>query len=276
MQFLPFNEPFDLKLTLKCAQGHRWLRERKVPGWYSSIIDGQLVQIRQIGGLNGNMEFRSAANSQWIRDKLHWQFRLDDDLSLIYGELCRDEKMRALIEYYPGLRVMRVDSWECLAFFLLAVNTGIKPTHGRMEQIACTFAQGAALANGRYPFPKPVDLLANAPDGLTKLNRLRLGLEKGARLYQAAQDVNRSGEVTRQLMEKLYGAGPKTENCVALFSLGEPDAFPIDTHIREAWKWLYGLSCTSTRGQARFGKHAGYASQFLFIHRYETNLEWST
>ena len=32
MNILPFNEPFDLKLTLKCGQGHRWLKEPENPG----------------------------------------------------------------------------------------------------------------------------------------------------------------------------------------------------------------------------------------------------
>ena len=298
MNILPFNEPFDLKLTLKCGQGHRWLKEPENPGWYSSVICGQHMRIRQIGGLNGDIEFGSAANSQWVRDKLHWQFGLDDDILAIYGELSRDGKIRALIECYPGLRVMRVDPWECLMFFMMSNNASVQVIHGRMEKLANVF--GTVLPNSqRKTFPTATDLETNL-NKMTphQVKKLGLGFDswlpqlirctansrlRGPLRYLEQMSYVRAAEI---LSEPKHVAD-KASNCIVLFSLGKQDAFPIDRHIyrslstlwsqKRSWPKWENLDSARRKGmrewvqnQQLFGSYPGYASQFLFIHDYES------
>ena len=101
------------------------------------------------------------------------------------------------------------------------------------------------------------------------------GLSKGDKIYDAAKKVSAAGSVANALATmKLLGVGDKTKNCVELFSLDRPRAFPVDTHIEGTLKRIYcaphhGLSRTRKAmrkwAQRHFGDHAGYASQFLFL-----------
>ncbi|MBQ2230578.1 MAG: DNA-3-methyladenine glycosylase 2 family protein, partial [Oscillospiraceae bacterium] len=69
-------------------------------------------------------------------------------------------------------------------------------------------------------------------------------------------------EAKRRLME-LPGIGEKVANCVVLFSLRMPSAFPIDVWIKKAIAEHYpnGLD-TSV-----FGENAGLAQQYMFYYQ---------
>ncbi|KAF6000999.1 hypothetical protein F1559_000904 [Cyanidiococcus yangmingshanensis] len=47
------------------------------------------------------------------------------------------------------------------------------------------------------------------------------------------------------------GVGPKTAACVAMFTLGRDDIFPVDTHIYRVGKRLGWVPTTRTREQAQ-------------------------
>ncbi|MBQ2157045.1 MAG: DNA-3-methyladenine glycosylase 2 family protein, partial [Oscillospiraceae bacterium] len=82
----------------------------------------------------------------------------------------------------------------------------------------------------------------------------RLDLEALSKLEYA--------EAKRRLME-LPGIGEKVANCVVLFSLRMPSAFPIDVWIKKAIAEHYpnGLD-TSV-----FGENAGLAQQYMFYYQ---------
>ena len=75
-------------------------------------------------------------------------------------------------------------------------------------------------------------------------------------------------EEAKECLMRCKGIGPKVADCVLLFSLNKPEAFPIDTHVRRALVKMYGLTGTDSErlrwAQNQFGSHAGYASQLLF------------
>ena len=133
---LPIDQPFDLALTLHCGQGHRWRKDKESPGWYNTVFDMgdsycsptgsgryELVGIRQINGVDGLVEFDTDGDIDKVKEKLYWQFRLHDPLTSIYRELRgKHPVMSKLITAYRGLRVMRVDHWESLVFFILAFS----------------------------------------------------------------------------------------------------------------------------------------------------------
>ena len=117
---LPVDQPFDLELTLRCGQGHRWRKAKKSPGWYTSVIDGDLVRIKQTDGRSGPIHFETCANPLKMQYKLQRQFRMlrgDENIRFVYASLRRDPIMKKLVDHYWGLRVMRVDLWECMVFF---------------------------------------------------------------------------------------------------------------------------------------------------------------
>ena len=276
------DEPFSLELTLKFDQGHRWRPDREDPGWYTSVLGKDFVRIRQ-KKVHSSIEFEPC--NEEVAQKLRWQFRLNDDdekIEAVYTQLRRDSKMAALVDCYRGLRVMRVDLWECLVFFILSAHNhsqshvATAPTTNAMDEIARWFWEDGRQRRGRYPFPSPQDV--GSQSGLYKLNDLwglgqvtmlpRIGglNEMPRRIHEAAQYVAAGnldglkgkpvGDVV-SVLEMLPGVGPKTAHCVALFGLGCIDAFPVDAHVTRALLSLYGRD--------PFQPYAGYASQFLFM-----------
>ena len=87
---------------------------------------------------------------------------------------------------------------------------------------------------------------------------------------------------------KLRGVADKVANCVMLFSLDKPTAFPVDVWIVKAMRDWYpdapvppalnskGNKMTPTERHKRemrewalerYGPHAGYANQYMFHHK---------
>ena len=301
---LPIDQPFDLERTLRCGQGHRWRKDKKNPGWYTSVLDGDMVGIRQVNGVDGRVEFRTSGSIPKAREKLSWQFRLDDNVTEIYRELRdNDWKMDELITAYRGLRVMRVCPWECLVFFALAGNTSIGQVHDAMDILAENLGDVVGCrGRERYTFPDASAVAKQEESTLRDLNgRLtRLVSDRSSVARQVAIggiDLNGLGAMPYAkvipTLDDLHQISDKSANCVALFAIGHLLAFPVDTHISYALEDLYfgesgfplqkRIQCRA-RGQrrptpsevvklrqwsqARFGRFAGYASQFLFAHNY--------
>lgn len=277
---LAVDQPFDLAASLESGQGHRWLP--KDGGWYEGVIGSDFVRIRQVGGAHGKVEFDCEADERQIEHRLYRHFRMDDDIQAIYDDLSkRDRKMAGLVKRYPGMRVMRIDPWECLVFFILSANTNIPRIHQSMEKISQAFGSGTSLnSRDRFTFPTPDDICEDA-SGLEKLKGLRLGLDKETKIYRAAIAVHSkiinlaalavqsSSEQVIRTLRHLYGVGDKVANCVALFSLEKLDAFPVDTHVAAALRRYYqGIpkspEALSKWAQRRFGPYAGYAESFFF------------
>ena len=83
--------------------------------------------------------------------------------------------------------------------------------------------------------------------------------------------LNLSYEEALNILTTLTGVGDKVANCVLLFSLDKPEAFPVDTWIYKAiQKWYMQSKPKIPRTKLRpwamdyFGKNAGWANHYLF------------
>ena len=169
---LTVNQPFDLVSSLESGQAHRWAYPKDGDdGWYTGVVRGNLVRIRQI---DDRVEFRCAPSEEAaFAPRLAEYFRFDDDISQIYGVINQDERVAAMVRRYPGLRVLRTEPWECLVAFICSATSNIPRIHQNMESISEAFGSPVSL-NGwtRHTFPTPADL---AEAGEAELRRLGLG-----------------------------------------------------------------------------------------------------
>ena len=270
---LPIAQPFRLAETLASGQGHRWLPRNK--GWHEGVVSTELIRIRQTGS---GIEFSGASDQATMKAWLHRHFRLDD-VEAIHHELAqRDPVIGDLLRKHSGIRVMRVDPWECLVFFILSANNSISRIQRDMERIASAF--GEPIGGSRSSFPGPGVL--GRESALAGLEELRLGLSKGKKICRAAGAVlsgrldlhaltrEPSHRLVTDRLRTLHGVGDKVANCVALFSLEQLDAFPVDVHVSRSLDRHYRDIPKSPQalrrwGQQRFGRYAGYAEAVLFF-----------
>lgn len=271
---LYIEQPLDLAASLESGQSHRW---RKEGGWFYGVIKGNFIKIRQC---NRTIEFHSSPQPEAsITRLLQSYLRLDDDIQAIYIDIGRDTRVAEMIARYPGLRLLRIEPWECLVSFICSANANIPRIHQVVERMSEAFGQPIVM-DGQvgYTFPTPAQL---AEAGEMELRRLGLGfrapyVDKSTRMVlEGKLDLSKLirmpySEAKASLME-CPGIGSKIADCIAVFSLEKLEAFPIDVWVRRALgEWYFpGQKIPPDRvllewAQHHFGPYGGYAQQYLF------------
>lgn len=263
----------DLERTLFSGQCFDWARGEK-----EGIFEGFLL------GDKATLSFDSDSSklnySGTTASKVRRFLDLSFDYPAMASALSADNALAPAIRNFYGTRILSQDPWECAVAFTVSQNNN-------MPRIRNTLS---ALRNRFGKFPTPTDLL-----GLSKDNLKEMGLGyRAAYLHSLASAVSEgslefSGLArqdylqARASLESVHGIGPKVADCILLYSLGKREAFPADTWIRKAVARHYatelrGFSkstksrsrepsydCVGEFARRRFGPHAGYAQQFLFL-----------
>lgn len=271
---------FDLAASLECGQTFCWQRRGR---WFTGVIDGNAVAIRQDGTPDGVLEVMTypELDEERVVDYLG----LEDDLFVIAREVGRDVYMRGVLHRWWGLRVLRQPLWETLASFICATNTSV----AAIERMVMRMRRKAGVPIGvrgkspfsveHYVFPSPERVCRLS---IKQLKACGLGY-RASYLLDTAQRFEpaspQSYEEARRWLMGFKGVGNKVADCVSLFGLGMLDAFPIDRWIRQALRTHYGASANLEGGSSLmpsqyrmlsswareyFGRYAGYAQQYMF------------
>ena len=271
---LEVEQPLDLAASLESGQSHRWRREGD---WFYGVVRGNFIKVRQAGR---RIEFRSHPGPEAsVAPMLQSYFRLDDDIQAIYADIGRDTRVAEMIARYPGLRLLRIEPWECLVSFICSANSNIPRIHQVVERMSDGFGEPITMdGRVRYTFPTPAQL---TEAGEMELRRLGLGfrapyVDKATHMVLEGElDLGKLvgmpyPEAKAKLME-CPGIGPKIADCIAVFSLEKLEAFPIDVWVRRAvGEWYFpGQKTPPDRvllewAQGHFGRYGGYAQQYLF------------
>ena len=271
---LEVEQPLDLAASLESGQSHRWQRDGD---WFYGVVRGNFIKVRQHGL---RIEFHS---QPWpdasVVPLLQSYLRLDDDIQAIYADIGRDQRVAEMIAIYPGLRLLRLEPWECLVSFICSANTNIPRIHQVVERMAENFGEPITMDGQiKYTFPTPSQLVEA---GEMELRRLGLGFR--APYVDKATHMVLDGELDLgQLVKMPYpeaknrlmecpGIGSKIADCIAVFSLEKLEAFPIDVWVRRALgEWYFPDQKTPPDrvllewAQGHFGRYGGYAQQYLF------------
>ncbi|MYD51823.1 MAG: hypothetical protein F4W93_10120 [Dehalococcoidia bacterium] len=280
VRFLPLDgQPFDLESSLFSGQAFRW---RKKDKWYEGVIFGRIVRVREV---EGGIAFATADDdADESPSRLRDYFSLDLDLGEVYSTLSRDEDLRESFDRYRGMRILRQDPWETTLSFLCAQNSNVLRITRNVEDMCRSFGRPVSFGgNTRHTYPTPDALVAAGEQALRDL-----GLGYRARyIVSAAERVARGGIDLMALRDASYddaldalttleGVGDKVANCIMLFCMDKPQAFPVDTHIRQILRERYprarrvkssDIRRVRAWAQEHFSPYAGYANHYLFHSR---------
>ncbi len=274
------DERFNLDETLRLnTQDFRWdcWRDDTGADWHSGVLSGHLIHIRQE---RGALTYRASAGAN-LDVMLRSYFRLDEDIKAIHQELASvDSIMAKLVKDYPHMRVLhQPDPWETTVAFICSAKKSPKGIAATVEKIAEGLGRWVHLAGDRRrAFPSFGDVLASRHE----IEDMSLGLRRGQHVLAAAERLRQGGPPWEYLSHSTYGEvrweldrfpgiGGKIADCIALFSLGKHDAFPVDSRVRRALGRHYepteGVSDDTLVlwGREYFNEHAGYASQLLYL-----------
>ncbi len=258
--------PLDLDLTLGCGQTFRW--RRQIDDSWRGVLGNQLVTLRKVAGTVVADISPGARDAHLLVEQL---LRSNDNIAKIQRRLRQDPVLAPGISRLKGLRIVKLDEWECLVSFILATYANIPRIMKMVEAVASAY--GPRIAPGVHAFPSR-KALTKASVG--ELANLGLGyrakyVHKACRSIDdsAMRDLMRSPfENLRAELIELPGVGEKVADCVALFGFGRLESFPIDVWMQRALKRLYGQ--TGSYGKLRhfasnrFGESAGYAQEYIY------------
>ena len=219
-----------------------------------------------------------------FRDIWHRYFDLDRDYSVIKQRLAiGDEIMAKAISCGSGIRILNQEKWETLLSFIISQNNNIPRIKKCINSLAETMGTKAGEYEGRtyYSLPAPDVLAAAEPEDLAPcrlgyrakylVETARKVAADGPDSLEALARVDVTGPDAVAALRQYCGVGPKVANCIALFSLGKFDSFPVDVWVRKVMHELYGIDEKDVRGMTayaseNFGEYGGIAQQYLFYY----------
>jgi N-glycosylase/DNA lyase len=230
-----------------------------------------------------------------IRTVLHQYFQLDHSLASMYEKWSENcPRLERIAKCIPGVRILEQDPWECLVSFLCSSNNNIPRIAKILASIRRTYGQPLIRVGEEtlYSFPSLTDMRMHATD---QDLRERCGLGYRAKYLmgtlalltdEASLTQLRIEPCADRVQERLLefpGVGRKVADCVALFSLRQTEAIPVDVHVMnvarrdyftDKEKSVVGSTASMTPTvyrlvgnlfRNRFPTHSGWAHSLLFV-----------
>lgn len=280
---------FDLKKI--CDSGQIFRMYELKDGEFSVYAGQRYLRLSQNGNEITFFCDRSEYEAFW-----HNYFDLGTD----YGKMAAsvdvaDTFLTNAMKYGSGIRVLRQDIWEMIITFIISQQKQIKSIRKCVEALCERFGREYCDSDSGvrwHGFPSAAEILSGGREGLE-------GLSLGYRaryIYETAQQYLEWGigddelrgytyEEARKYLCGFTGIGEKVANCICLFGVGFPDAFPIDVHIKDILYREYyrgekeqkklGLQEYEALINEHFSKYTGYRGiiqQWIFAYEIAGNV----
>ncbi|GAV83852.1 HhH-GPD domain-containing protein/OGG_N domain-containing protein [Cephalotus follicularis] len=289
--WVPLNvsqSDLSLPLTFPTGQTFRW--KQTGPTQFTGTVGPHLISLkhRQDGDVYYCVH-RTTCESSAISALLDY-LNVAISLTKVWEVFSlSDPRFAELARYLRGARVLRQDPVECLVQFLCSSNNNISRIT-KMVDFMSSLGRYLGSVEGFefHEFPS-LERLANVSE--IELREAGFGYRAKyiTRTVDALQSKPGGGAEWLSSLRKmglqeviddlctLPGVGPKVAACVALFSLDQHHAIPVDTHVwqiatRHLLPELAGARLTpklcnrvAEAFVSKYGKYAGWAQTVLFI-----------
>ena len=268
-------------------------------------INSELSAVVAIRETPNTTLYRPLASSTGKPNDRDWKtilkdyFQLNHSLQNLYQQWSEaDPRLATIAKCIPGVRILDQDPWECLVSFICSSNNNIPRITKMVNAIRREYGQPLLRADQDhcpetlYSFPGVNELVQKATDqdlrekcGLGYrskyiLETLQLLQERGGESY--LQELRQISDplVAQTKLCEFCGVGRKVADCVALFSLRQVDAIPVDVHVWNIARRDYdpdqelakikSLTPTTYKQvgdvfRKRFPSKAGWAHSLLFV-----------
>lgn len=294
---------FDADQIFNCGQCFRFEREKD--GSYTGTAHNRIINVLANPGYeSGEVIISNITDGVNLSvDEMRadfekiWReyFDLDRDYRKIKKKLSkRDPIIAEAIKCGEGIRILRQDPWETVVSFIISQNNNIPRIKKCIDSLAYNFGErigtcaagfgesilrsGDTCSREYYSLPG-FDILAKmTPEELSACRlgyrarylietAMQVSADGGSKLY----NLTGSGCEAVDYISGFCGVGPKVANCIALFSMGVYDSFPIDVWVKKVMHDLYGFDENDIQGMTRFaaevyGRYSGIAQQYLFYY----------
>nr|DAD24682.1 TPA_asm: hypothetical protein HUJ06_026146 [Nelumbo nucifera] len=280
-----------LPLTFPTGQTFRW--KQTGPSQYTGVVKSHLFSLKQLDDGNGDVAYflhRTTTGEADARAALLDYLNMGISLGDMWASFsASDTRFADLAPHLGGARVLRQDPVECLFQFLCSSNNNIGRIT-RMVDFISSLGSYLGTVEGfdfhEFPSLERLSLVSEAElreAGFGYRAKYIVGTVKalqskpggGTEWLSSLRELDLDEVV--DALSTLPGIGPKVAACIALFSLDQHHAIPVDTHVWQiATRYLIpelaGARLTpklcgrvAEAFVSKFGKYAGWAQTLLFI-----------
>lgn len=230
-----------------------------------------------------------------VKALLQSYFQLDISLQPLYEQWSNQcSRLKSIAMCIPGVRVLDQDPWECLVSFICSSNNNIPRITKMLNEIRKQYGDKLVTFGDEtlYSFPSLEQLaVANEAD----LRAIGLGYRAkyivetikllqclGGEEYLYNLRSIKDPAIVQEKLLQFAGVGRKVADCVALFSLQQYDAIPVDVHVwniavrdyddeeKQPLRAMKSLTPTNYQRVAnlfrtRFPIKSGWAHSLLFV-----------
>lgn len=263
-----------IKLTLEnfnlaqiCQSGQCFRMREKSENLYSVIAGRYYLELEQQG-----KECIFYCDDAEFHDFWQVYFDLEGDYASYIGKIAsNDTYLNHAAEFGCGIRILRQDLWEMIVSFLISQQNNIARIRRCIENICERYGEERVNAHGEifYAFPTPEALADLEENALMECNlgyRSKYVVRTARDVASGAFDLKAVGQMSygeaREALLTLFGVGEKVADCICLFALHKLEAFPVDTHIRQALQIHYKRGFPRRRYQGI----QGVLQQYIFYY----------
>jgi len=273
-------EDFYPEHVFDCGQAFRWNRDDR---GYIGIVGDSVVRAVYIE----EQKELILENCSPERFESFWRhyYDLDRDYGEIKRQLSSDPVLKEAVKYGWGMRILNQDPWETLISFIISANNNITRIKGIIERLSQKFGREICWeGKSYYTFPAPESLACASEEDLKACG---CGY-RGAYIKKTAAMVAEglispykirelSYEEGHKTLLSCMGVGDKVADCILLFSMEKPEAFPVDVWVKRVMEYFYigspvPIRQIKTIAAEKFGKYAGLAQQYLFYYAREKKI----
>ncbi|XP_076951135.1 N-glycosylase/DNA lyase OGG1-like [Bidens hawaiensis] len=290
-KWIPLNLPKSelyLPLTFPTGQTFRW--KQITPFQFTGVIGPHLISLKHSNQTHVSYCLHNNTSQSDARSKLLDFLNMAISLTDLWSDFsAADPRFAELAGCLSGARVLRQDPLECLIQFICSSNNNIKRITQMVDFVSSLGnyvgeVEGVAF----YEFPTLERLAEVSEEEHRKagfgyrakyirgtVEELQSKPGGGVEWLMSLRKLDLESAV--EALTSLPGVGPKVAACIALFSLDQHHAVPVDTHVWKiatrylipelAGKKLTPKLCSHVADAfvERYGKYAGWAQTLLFI-----------
>lgn len=232
---------------------------------YTVIAGGRYLEVRQNGA---NICF-DCENQEF---EAFWReyFDLNGDYEGYIRQIdAEDIYLKNAADLGAGIRILKQDLWEVIVTFLISQQNNIVRIKRCVQNICERYGEQKVTEGGKiyHAFPTPEALAVLEREQLDACNlgyRSKYVICCAKSVAQGCCDLEKIAamhyEDAKAELLKLYGVGEKVAECICLFGLHHLQAFPIDTHIKQALDGNYGKGFPLER----YRGFEGVMQQYIF------------
>lgn len=256
-------ENFDISQICESGQCFRMMQRNG--NVYSVIAAGRYLEVEQEGS-----ECVFSCGEEEFDNFWRGYFDLEKDYSFYISQIDpRDGYLKGAAQFGSGIRILRQELWEVIASFLISQQNNIVRIRRCINNICERYGEPKVNFRGEeyFAFPEP-EALAHLPeDALKECNlgyRSKYVVRTAASIATGETNLENICRVpyekAKEELLKLFGVGEKVADCICLMGLHHTQAFPVDTHIRQALDKHY------KRGfpKRRYKGYEGILQQYIF------------